>query len=61
MGATQSTAEPLLVIRANDFTSRIDDGYVMQNGRRVGSLMTERELAEYIIANPKTRIDFLRT
>jgi hypothetical protein len=58
---TYATHEPTLVIRANGFTSTIDDGYLMRNGRKVGETMNVVELAQYIIANPKTRVDYLRT
>lgn len=53
--------EPTLVIRANAFTSKIDDGYIMRNSRKIGATLSVAEIAAYIAANPATRVDFLRT
>lgn len=48
-----------LVIRANAFTKKIDDGYVRVGSRRVGDLMSPAEIAAYIAEHPEARIDVL--
>lgn len=58
---TERMEDLFLVIRLNAYTSRIDDGYIRQGKSRIGALLTPAEIAAYIAANPKCRIDPLRT
>lgn len=50
-----------LIVRANAFTKRIDDGYLLNGKTRVGALMTPAEVGAYIAANTKTKIELLYT
>lgn len=50
-----------LVIHFNAFTGKLEGGYVMHNGKKVGLYLTRAQVLEELAANPEIRCSPLLT
>lgn len=47
-----------VIVHVNSFTRKIDSGYVVSNGARIGRMLTAKELLRHLEAHSETKVDF---